>query len=190
MFGFQSTGCVDSVCKCQVSAYVSLRTTASDSPNIERRRLGCAWKTSTTGELGGRTRTDSGSSFQILIFLSASAVMRLPDLSNVFAKIPASESREPGCTMVSCCWKRYPVRWSQNDMLPLSAPDTKTPSALHAIVLTTAECPERFWMNLASGRYHCLMLSGDAEVNVFLIKHKWVKISGLHQGDHEKGGST
>jgi hypothetical protein len=41
--------------------------------------------------------TASGSSFHILIDLSASAeIKRVPDLSNVNAKMPLSESIEPG----------------------------------------------------------------------------------------------
>lgn len=62
----------------------------------------------------------------------------------------------------------YPVLQSQRCMEPLSAPETKTPSALTARQLTIALWPDKFWMNFPSGHFHCLMLSGDAEANMYL----------------------
>lgn len=54
-------------------------------------------------------------------------------------------------------------------------PDTRTPSELTASVLMMALWPERFWMKFPSGNFHCLMLSGEPEANVYLQE----KITGI-----------
>jgi hypothetical protein len=58
--------------------------------------------------------------------------------------------------------------------VPLSAPDTNTPSGFTARQFIIALWPGKFWMNLPSGHFHCLILSGEAEANMYLKK----KISG------------
>jgi len=104
-----------------------------------------------------------------------------PDWSKAMAKIPASESSDPGCTGAWALWKLYPVLQSQKCKVPLSAPETKTPSELAAKQLTMALWPVRFylhklfnqnifrtailkykqftWINSPPGHFHCLMLS-------------------------------
>ena len=68
-----------------------------------------------------RLRTAVSSSLYTLMVLSASHVNRRdPDLSNFAAKIPASESIDPGCTVVCMRWKLYPERQSQKNSEPLS----------------------------------------------------------------------
>ena len=47
-------------------------------------------------------------------------------------------------------------------------PETSTPSALMLTALMMELWPMRFWMNLPSGRYHCLMLSDEPLANVAL----------------------
>ena len=69
--------------------------------------------------------------------------------SKRIAKSPFSESREPGWTWDWNLWKLYPVFQSQKWIVPLSAPDTKTPSWFRARAFRIALCPERFW-NLLS----------------------------------------
>jgi hypothetical protein len=50
------------------------------------------------------------SSFQILMVLSASPVIRrLPVASNTAAKMPASASRLPGWGLLALLWKACPV---------------------------------------------------------------------------------
>ena len=59
------------------------------------------------------------SSFHILMVLSNSAVIsRLPVASKVMADIPASDSREPGCTMLAPAWKLLLDFQSQNLQQP------------------------------------------------------------------------
>lgn len=53
-------------------------------------------------------------------------------------------------------------------------PETRTPSEFTARVLMMALCPDRFWIKFPSGNFHCLMLSGDPEANVYLHKEKGV----------------
>lgn len=45
-------------------------------------------------------------------------------------------------------------------------PDTSTPSEFTVNVLIIALWPERFWMKLPSGNFHCFMLSGEPDANV------------------------
>jgi len=60
----------------------------------------CFWAVSNSKKINSHTAESS--SRQILIVLSASQVIRRdPDLSNVDAKTPISESSEPGWTIVS-----------------------------------------------------------------------------------------
>lgn len=73
-------------------------------------------------------------------------------------------------------WKLYPVRQSQKHMVPLSAPDTITPSGLTQMLLMIALWPGRFWMKFPSGHFHCLILSGDAEANMYLKYKKIIVI--------------
>ena len=47
-------------------------------------------------------------------------------------------------------------------------PDTKTLSELSARLLMMALCPDKFCKKLPSGNFHCLMLSGEPEANVYL----------------------
>jgi hypothetical protein len=54
--------------------------------------------------------------------------------------IPASLSKLPGCTMLSCCWKELPLRQSHIHKLPLSPPLASTPSSFTAMQLTMARC--------------------------------------------------
>lgn len=55
------------------------------------------------------------SSRQNLMVLSASQVsMRVPVWSKPSAKMPASLSRDPGCTIVLAAWKLLPLFQSQN----------------------------------------------------------------------------
>lgn len=51
-------------------------------------------------------------------------------------------------------------------------PETRTPSEFTASVLMMALCPDRFWIKFPSGNFHCLMLSGDPEANVYLHKRR------------------
>jgi hypothetical protein len=65
--------------------------------------------------------TASGSSFHILMDLSASAVIsRVPDLSKQSANIPRSESMEPGCGGGCSFWKQKPDLKSQKCIVPTS----------------------------------------------------------------------
>lgn len=66
-------------------------------------------------------------------------------------------------------WKLYPVRQSHKNIVPLSPPLTNTPSGFTAMQLTIALWPERFCINFPSGHFHCLILSGDAEANVYNV---------------------
>lgn len=50
---------------------------------------------------------------------------KVPGTRHAHHGAPASLSSEPGCTIVSCCWKLLPDVQSQNHRLPLSAPATK-----------------------------------------------------------------
>ena len=90
----------------------------------------------------------------------------LPLLSKAIQKSPASESRDPGCTIVCAFWKLYPVLQSQKKRLPLSPPLTSTPSGFTAMQLIIPVCPVMFCMKFPSGNFHILMTSGEADANV------------------------
>ena len=48
-------------------------------------------------------------------------------------------------------------------MLPLSAPENKTPSGLRLKELTIASCPEKLWTKVPAGQAHFLMLFPPAD---------------------------
>ena len=51
-------------------------------------------------------------------------------------------------------------------------PETRTLSELRARLFIMALCPDRFCRKLPSGNFHCLILSGEPEANVYLNKKK------------------
>lgn len=80
------------------------------------------------------------SSFQILMVLSASPVIRRsPVLSNSAQKIPASLSNDPGCTSESSLWNWYPDFQSQKPMAPLSAIRKKRKEKSHPWYVKSSE---------------------------------------------------
>ena len=61
----------------------------------------------------------------------------------------------------------------QNRVLVLYLPpETRTLSELRARLFIMALCPDRFCRKLPSGNFHCLILSGEPEANVYLNKKK------------------
>lgn len=65
----------------------------------------------------------------------------------------------------------YTVLYNEKEIASLYEclpPETRTPSALLARAFTMALWPERFCTKSPLGNFHCLMLSGEAEANVYL----------------------
>lgn len=153
----------------------------------------------------------SSSLYTLMVLSASAVIKRLSEWSNTQENIPDSLSREPGCTAAWIRWKLYPVLQSHRWIVPLSAeqgrgegqtdvkrcykgyseflrskkkckpPETRTPSEFTARVLMMALCPDRFWIKFPSGNFHCLMLSGDPEANVYLHKEKGVTAPRANQ---------
>mmetsp|Transcript_17015 Transcript_17015/g.50787 ORF Transcript_17015/g.50787 Transcript_17015/m.50787 type:complete len:212 (+) Transcript_17015:596-1231(+) len=103
------------------------------------------------------------SSFHILIDLSASALAsRLPERSKARAKMPDSDSRDPGWTGEMPAWNLLPLFQSYPQRDPLSPPVIMTLSSLMARAFTMVRgscsvlCRNSPW-----GRRYFLMLSAE-----------------------------
>ena len=103
--------------------------------------------------------------------LSASQVSSLvPVTSKDMAKMPFSESSEPGWAWVSISWNLFPEFQSHSHSWPLSAPVAMTPSSFTAIAFTIdLWCCSMLCMNLPLGRANFLMLSLLADAKEYSL---------------------